>query len=90
MRRGARLPIRLGVGPYKKAQVLPTVSLDLHVVRRAICTKQNIFSLSEKGKKGKIFHKKELPENVVAGRNVVCDRRTATQAQRVARLASRS
>jgi hypothetical protein len=43
--------------------------------------------LSEKGKKGKIFHKKEFPENVVAGRNIVCDRHTARQALFVLTLA---
>ena len=39
-------------------------------------------------RKGKRFQKKEFPENVVAGRLVVCNRRAARQAQIVARLAS--
>jgi hypothetical protein len=41
-----------------------------------------------KGKRKK-YSQKECPENVVAGRFVVCDRRAARQAQFVARLASR-
>jgi hypothetical protein len=40
-------------------------------------------------KRGKRIHKKEFPENVVAGGIVVCDRRAARQAQFVATLASR-
>jgi hypothetical protein len=38
----------VGVGTYNKAQVLPPASVYLHVVRRAICTNQNVFSLREK------------------------------------------
>jgi hypothetical protein len=36
---------------YHKAQVLPPASADLHVVRRAIRTNQNAFSLCESRKK---------------------------------------
>jgi hypothetical protein len=47
----------------------------------------------EKGKRKKEketkIHKQEFPENVVAGRIVVCDQRAARQAQIVAKLASR-
>jgi hypothetical protein len=42
---------------YHKAQVLPPALADLHVVRRAICTKRNAFALC-KLKKEKYFHEK--------------------------------
>jgi hypothetical protein len=67
---------------------LPPASADLHVGRRAIRTNPNAFSLCEKRKKEKQFHEKEFPENVVASRNVVCNRRAARQAQFVKTLAS--
>ena len=47
-------------------------------------------SLCARKEKREKIHKKEFPENVVAGRIVVCDRRAARQAEFAARLASRS
>ena len=79
----------VAAGSYHKARVLPPGSADLHVGQRPIRTQpKRVLSVREK-KKGKRIHKKEFPENVVAGRLVVCNRRAARQAQVVARLVPR-
>jgi len=46
-------------------------------------------SLCARKGKGKRIHKKEFPENVVAGRIVVCNRRAARRAQIVTSMVSR-
>ena len=69
--------ILVTAGAYNKAQVLPRASAVLYAVRRTIRTNQSVLSLCEKRKKEKRKNilQKEFPENVVAGRLDVCDRR---------------
>ena len=76
----ATLPSRVQHVLKHKYQVLSLKTAGA-LSLRCIILRNNNYEFSEARKKDKkLFHKKEFPETVVAGRIVVCDRRAARQA----------